>query len=637
MSIFSIAYNNFKNNIKTYKMFFISMIFSVTILSNFFILMNGEALKFLGEANAEYTKMILQLISIILGIFILFFIWYASNIFLKNRKKEIGLYTFMGVDSKTIGKIYFLEMMLIGLSSCCIGVFSGVLLSKFFQMVVFYIAGFSVNVKFNVTTNSIISTFLVFIIIFIFMSIKGFVNIVRSKVIDLLNDSRKTERMPKINVFTYLIAAVSSSLILYGYYIAIECKTNALKTLVLVCLGTYGVFYSLIPAILKFLADKKSILYKGENIIAINSLCYRIKKNYTTYATIGILIACTVTVLGTAVSMKNLYTMTSENDNLYSISFCSAEKINNKEIENAVLKFGNKKYDLSTTVLKARSSLKNLDDIQNDTYVVLSYNQLTEILKTNDNGDYLRKINEDMVSGNKAIYIQRPGTLVSLLSEKEITVNDNLYEISKADLRLKTLGSLLNYATIVVNDEEYSKLKDSSEVINFYGIKIDNDNKFLEKDTMNSLKTVMSPYMNDQVKAQVGIYKLQNIAWLKVVYAIGAFLFLVFVVAVASIIYTKIFSDASEDKGKFKILSDIGASKKDLSRAIMKEVLMIYIFPLIIGLLHGFFAIKVLGMFLTEDLLVTFIFSSIICILIFAASYIISVNNFKRVVNVGDI
>ena len=52
-------------------------------------------------------------------------------------------------------------------NSCCIGVFSGVLLSKFFQMVVFYIAGFSVNVKFNVTTNSIISTFLVFIIIFI--------------------------------------------------------------------------------------------------------------------------------------------------------------------------------------------------------------------------------------------------------------------------------------------------------------------------------------------------------------------------------------------------------------------------------------------------------------------------------------
>ena len=132
MSVFSIAFNNFKNNIKTYSMFFISMIFSVIILSNFLILMSGEALKDLGEANAVYTKMILQMISIILGLFMLFFIWYVSNVFLKNRKKEIGLFTFMGVDLKTIGKIYFTEMMLIGISASIIGSGVGVLFSSFF-------------------------------------------------------------------------------------------------------------------------------------------------------------------------------------------------------------------------------------------------------------------------------------------------------------------------------------------------------------------------------------------------------------------------------------------------------------------------------------------------------------------------
>lgn len=34
--------------------------------------MYGEALKVLGEANSVYTKMILQMISIILGLFMLF-------------------------------------------------------------------------------------------------------------------------------------------------------------------------------------------------------------------------------------------------------------------------------------------------------------------------------------------------------------------------------------------------------------------------------------------------------------------------------------------------------------------------------------------------------------------------------------
>lgn len=41
MSILSIAFSNFKNNIKTYTMFFISMIFSVIILSNILILIDG--------------------------------------------------------------------------------------------------------------------------------------------------------------------------------------------------------------------------------------------------------------------------------------------------------------------------------------------------------------------------------------------------------------------------------------------------------------------------------------------------------------------------------------------------------------------------------------------------------------------
>ena len=134
MSVFNIAYNNFKNNIKVYTMFFISMIFSVVILSNFLIMMDGEAMKVLGDMNEEYSKLILQVITVILVIFMFFFIWYASNIFLRNRKKEIGIYAFMGLDSSVIGKIYFIEMMLIGVSASIIGTIIGVVLSKFFQI-----------------------------------------------------------------------------------------------------------------------------------------------------------------------------------------------------------------------------------------------------------------------------------------------------------------------------------------------------------------------------------------------------------------------------------------------------------------------------------------------------------------------
>ncbi|WP_300856941.1 ABC transporter permease [uncultured Clostridium sp.] len=635
MSVLSIAFSNFKNNIKTYTMFFISMIFSVIILSNILILLDGEAIKLLGEANIMYTEMILRLITVILVIFMIFFIWYTSNIFLKNRKKEIGLFTFMGVDLKTIGKIYFSEMMLICISASIIGICVGILFSKFFQMIVFALAGFKVDVKLDITANAVINTFLIFTGIFLLMSIKGFINIARSKVIELINNSKRVEKMPKVNAFIYIIAVLSLGCILYGYYLVIISQINAFKTLILVCIGTYGLFYAVIPVALNFIINNKNILYKGENIITINSLAYRIKKNYTTYATIGILTACTVTVLGTSVSMRRLYSMSEQNDQLFSMSFSSANKIDNLNINKEITDLlGEKRFDLSTDVLMVDNTLKDVDEFQKEKYIVIPYNKFRDILKINGYEKDLEKVNEEMVKGNKAIYIQRPGTLASFIKKNKVTIADKVFEISEGNIRFKVLGSLLNYATIVVNSEEYENFKSKGELINFYGIKINDDNKFLNEDTIIKLSQKLEPYISNDINFQVGIYKTKNVEWLKLVYAIGSFLFLVFVLAEASIIYIKIYSDATEDKDKYKILKNIGASKKDLQKAIRKEVILFYVLPLSIGLIHSFFAIKVLGKFLSEDLNLTFVISVLVSIIIFIFSAIISIKSFKNIVKV---
>lgn len=635
MSVLSIAFNNFKNNIKTYSMFFISMIFSVIILSNFLILMDGEALKVLGEANASYTKMILEIISVILALFMLFFIWYASNVFLRNRKKEIGLFTFMGVDLKTIGKIYFFEMMLIGIFASVIGIGIGILFSKFFQMIVFAVAGFNVDVKFAIAVNSIVSSFIIFMAIFLLMSIKGFISIARSKVIELLNDSKKVEKMPKITVFTYIIAIISIACISYGYYLVLYSRIKAFESLILVCIGTYGLFYAVIPVVFSFLISNKNILYKGENVITINSLAYRIKKNYTTYATIGILTACTITVLGTAVSMKKLYTMSEQNDQLYSVSFYSNNEFDSEKmgaiISNSV---GPTKYELKTDVLMAKNTLEPVDESHSEDYIVLSYEEFEDILKLNGYEEDLNKVNENMVQGNKAIYVQRPGTLASLIKDDTITINDKVYEVSQDDIRFKLLGSLINKPTVIVNNDNYENIKEQGSMVKFYGIKIDDDTKFLDQDRFNAMGDELNLYLREDIHVQIGIYATKSVEWLKLVYAIGEFLFLVFVLAEASIIYIKIYSDATEDKEKYTILKNIGASKKDLGNAIRKEVVLFYVLPLSIGLLHSFVAIQVLGKFLSENLNGIFIISIVASLSIFIVSAVISSISFKSIVDV---
>lgn len=636
MSVFQISYNNFKNNIKVYTMFFISMVFSVVILSNFMILMDGNALKYLGDLNEEYTKLIIQMLTLILVIFMFFFIWYSSNVFLRNRKKEIGIYTFMGLDSTTIGRIYFIEIMLIGLSSCLLGTGIGIALSKFFQIIVFKLAEFDINVTFNVTLNSIVYTVLIFLGIFLFMSLKGFISIIRSNVIDLLNDSKKTEKMPKVNWKIYIISFISLVLVIVGYYLILKDKMNAFTTLLLVCVGTYGLFGTVLPVVFNFFIKRKSILYNAENIITINNLAYRLRKNYTTYATIAILTACTVTVLGTSVAMKASYDESDANNRVYSLSFSSSNEINNKEdIKKVLSSIGEEKYELSTQVLKAKSTFKDVPDYNNDDYIVLSYNQLIDILKINENADSLSKISEDMVKDDQVIFIQRPGTIASLRSHDNITVNDMEFKVSESRFRLRTLGSGLNYITIVVNDENYEKIKTKSELVNFYGIKIDNEEELLNMEKLESITNGLSKYIDiETTHATLGIYESKRIEWMKGIYAIGAFLFLVFILAEASIIYIKIYSDAKEDKSKYKILLNIGASNKELRKSINKEVALFYVIPVVVGLIHSYFAIRTLGDFLSIDLKSTYIISVLVSILIFGVSAVISMKTFKKIVQV---
>lgn len=629
MSVFNIAYNNFKNNIKVYTMFFISMIFSVVILSNFLIMMDGEAMKVLGDMNEEYSKLILQVITVILVIFMFFFIWYASNIFLRNRKKEIGIYAFMGLDSSVIGKIYFIEMMLIGVSASIIGTTIGVVLSKFFQIVVFKIADFNIDVTFNVSLNSIIYTVAIFMCIFLFMSIKGFISIVRSKIVDLLNANKKQEKMPKVNFIIYIIGIISLFLIGYGYYLVNEEAMNALKTLVLVCIGTYGLFGAVFPIVFNFLINRKSILYKGSNIVTINNLAYRFKKNYTIYATIAILTATTTTVLGTAFSMKTTYENSQRNITLYSLAISSTDEFNSEEIAHKLKEVGEEKYSLNTKVLKINSTLKDVPEYQNDEYIVVSYDNLSNILKANGDEKDLDKFNEEMVEGNNVIYIERPGTLMSFLANtNDITLNDVKFNVSEST-RIRVFGEALNYSTIVVNNDEYEKLKETATEINFYGIKIEN-----EENIINVIDEIGKNLNLETTHGFYGQFELKTIEWVKFVYAIGGFLFLVMALAEASIIYIKIYSDANEDKQKYKTLLSIGASKKDISKSISREVALFYFIPLVVGAIHSYFAINALADFMKENLNFVYLLSLVICIAIFIVNCIISIIGFKKIIGI---
>ena len=428
MGIFEIAYNNFKSNLRTYTAFFISMVFSVVVLTNFELLQYGDAIKVLQGENAKATSAVLASVIVILSVFLFFFIWYATNIFLKNRSKEIGILSFMGLDLYTIGKIYFIESILIGISSCISGIIIGIITSRFFQSIIIKLSGFDIKVASILSFKAIISTIIIFMAIFTIMAIKGFITICRSSVINLINSSKKEEKTPKVGLGLYLLAIVSLVILGYGYYKSLNIRNgnifSVVPVIIIIIIGTYGLFKSVLPVIINLIMKNKNILFNGDNIIAINNINYRLNKNYKTYAIISIIITATISTLGAAVAFKSVQENAQSQRNVYTVSIVSSNKneINKENIDNIIKETNKIKYEVNPKLLVLENpNSRYIDDKQ---HVIMKYSDFENTLKVNGNKKELQKYNKDLVKGNNVITLKSPQTIMSFAS-KERNVNIN--------------------------------------------------------------------------------------------------------------------------------------------------------------------------------------------------------------------
>ena len=86
MRMMDLAFLNFKNGFKNYLSLVISLAFTILVLFNFQNIIYSGAFEVLGTRNKEYIDIIIQMISFILGCFMFFFIWYATNV---DRKSVV--------------------------------------------------------------------------------------------------------------------------------------------------------------------------------------------------------------------------------------------------------------------------------------------------------------------------------------------------------------------------------------------------------------------------------------------------------------------------------------------------------------------------------------------------------------------
>ena len=173
MGLINIAIKNIKRNFYNYFLYFVSMIFSIMIYFIFTsIQYNTQVQEVVGSSITFST--VFKAASIVIAIFVAIFIWYSNSFFIKKRKKEVALYSLLGIRKKQIARMLFYENIVMGTAALAAGILMGSLFSKLFIMLLIRLMGFSANIIFMIPLKAVLNTSVVFIILFLITSIHGY-------------------------------------------------------------------------------------------------------------------------------------------------------------------------------------------------------------------------------------------------------------------------------------------------------------------------------------------------------------------------------------------------------------------------------------------------------------------------------
>ncbi len=598
MTLFDLALKNMRRNMKSYALYFGSVLFSIVIYFTFVTLKYSDDISALADSSMK-VQGIMSASSVVLLIFVAMFIIYANSFFIKKRKKEVGLYSLLGVRKKQIGLLLFFENIVLGILSLVIGIVLGFLLSKGLLTILVRLMGLDAVASFTLSSEAVINTTIVFMIVFLFTSLQGYRVIYQFKLIELFQADKKGENLPRAKWFA-TIAGVAS--LTFGYWLAsqdlmtsVMWKILGISTPIVIIIatvaGTYLLFHSVLVFVLTKLKNNERWAWRGLNLLGVSQILYRIRGNAKTLTTIAVLSATTITSGG---AVYGLYYNAGEQTHHYLPNTFMWE---GKEVN-----LTSKDVLYNETVHAKQAELELAGTTYRYTFVdVDTYNKLAQ----------LQEREQLAVQNGEAI-------MLDPYYDERFSINHTGQKLAVGDVAVKVKNlhaeSIFNAdvigQTIIVSASDYQALAAEHNTYQLVGM--DNDKKQVAS--------------SDKLQQQLGDVYLSSfpasykssIEGLGSLLFVGSFLGLVFLVATGSIIYFKIMTEAEEDRGKYEILHKVGVGHKEMKKTIRMQIGFIFAAPLVMGILHSAFALSAFSGLIGANILVPVIIWMVVYMAIYA-------------------
>ena len=612
--ISSLAVSNLKKNRTLYIPFSIA---SITMMVITYILLALSTNKTILQSNGGSTVVMALGFGVVIMLLVsTLTMIYANGFVMKNRSKEFGLYSILGLSRSQIQLLQVVEMVLFAIINLIVGLVLGVLLNRLAFALLLKAMRFTVPISYEFQFASVIMIGILFSGIFVFLMILNAIKIRVSRPLELLREKKSGEKTGR---FLSIRALIGVAILGYAYYISqsIESPIKALGwffiAVLLVVIATYILFDAGSIALLRFLKNRKTFYYRPINFISVSNLIFRMRKNAMGLASICILSTMVLVTLGTTGSLQfgaqEVINRTSPTDFSFRNMFRNPEET--------------AEYSKEAKQLAAGTASK-VTDFYEYSYILTGGNQEGNVLDTNVKKlgtlpesmvvlvsveDYNRNSGENITVKPGEMVIGEQYTEKTKPSFTQIAVGENTFSIGQViEVNKFAAGLIVNPN---ITDHSYIGLlneADMAKVVPYYSKENDEGYRAYTRHYIALWNT--SSQTDDEKQKELEAYQQSDIAGgidgkIEIAQLLfqfyGSLLFLGILLAIAFsvgavlVIYYKQVSEGYEDRERYVILKKIGIDQPMIHQSINRQVLIVFFLPLLTAFLHTALSYKIVS------------------------------------------
>jgi len=601
--IFSMATSNLKKNHSLYLPYALTTIMVTMILYITHALSAMPELSTLrgGGAIAQtlgFGVIVVQLVALLT-------ILYANAFVTKNRLKEYGLYSILGLDRKNIQLLSFIELLLFSVVSVGLGIVLGIVFHRFSFAVLLKLIRIPIGIEYSMQLGSVgfvlISMAFIFGVVFFLNATKMYM----SRPLEMLSEKKKGETKGR---FILLRALIGAGLLGGAYYMSqtIEAPVAALYSffvaVLLVVLATYILFDAGSIALLSLLQKNKRLFYQPTNFISISNLKFRMRKNAAGLASICILSTMVLVTLATTVALQtgtaDLLKKSYPTDYSATAFVEDTSTINQLSEQISKIKAQSKGTIANEmnylSVLRAAKSMDGGVDIEG----VYPGDSPAAFITFLSAEDYNRIFGTNYKPGdNEAVLGLVKGDDKNVSA---IRVNGQLTLQVKEMMDSTGFKEKLPQLPYVADNVYVAVVKDPSKMIDaklgrgfYYALWNTSTDIQAKTEEFEAYANVLEASNEDFITVGSREDAAKDIyGFMGSLLFVGALLSIAFFIGAVLVIYYKQISEGYEDRDRFVILQKLGIDQKTIKKSINRQVLIVFFLPLVTAFIHTAFAFK---------------------------------------------